>query len=170
MNTTVYDGFLPNYYHGIRAGTPSGPRATSLWCPRVAFPRSAQDPLKTHSRPARYPQIIRAEAVSHQRVTRALPAQYPLRTRSTPARCSANVRAEALKSSSDTTSSNSAEFGAAIRVIITVTTVANANSSTTSTAAAAATAAATAGVINTTNGINTKREQASHIRFSFFHG
>ena len=143
MNTTVYDSFLPNYYHGIRAGTPSGPRAASLWCPRVAIPTSAQDPLKTRSRPARYPQIIRGEA--HLRVIRSLSAHYPLRTRLRPARYSDSVRAEALKSDFHTTSTNPAGFGAVIRVIITVTTVTNANSSTTSTAAAAA----TAGVINT---------------------
>src|SRR5208282_2360213 len=63
MNTTVYDSFLPNHYHGIRAGTPSGPRAASLWCPRVAIPTSAQDPLKTRLRPARYSDSVRAEAL-----------------------------------------------------------------------------------------------------------
>jgi len=167
MNTAVYDGFLPDYYHGIRAGTPSGPRAVSLWCPRVAFPRSAQDPLKTRSRPARYPQIIRAEAVSHPRVTRSLPAHYPLRTRLRPARYSDRVRAEALKSNFDTTPSNPAEFGAVIRVIITVTTVTNANSTTTSTAATAA-AVATTNINITTSGITTNGGKRPTSVFHFF--
>jgi hypothetical protein len=167
MNTNVYDGFLPYYYHGIRAGTPSGPRAVSLWCPRVAFPRSAQDPLKTRSSPARYPQIIRAEA--HPRVTRSLSAHYPLRTRLRPARYSDSVRAEALKSDFHTTSTNPAKFDAVIRVIITVTTAANATGSTTSTAATTAAVATTNTNINiTTSGITTNGGKRPTSVFHFF--
>ncbi len=166
MNTTVYDSFLPNYYHGIRAGTPSGPRAVSLWCPRLAFPRSAQDPLKTRSRPARYPQIIRAEA--HPRVTRSLSAQDPLRTRLRPARCSDSVRAEALKSDFHTTSTNPAKFDAVIRVIITVTTVANATGSTTNTAVTTTAAATTTTTNITTSDITTNGGKRPTSVFHFF--